>query len=86
MVLKLQPNSTAINFKEFFTKSKNLFKTTPWKQISRRVIEEDKRRRIKSSVGRATSAGPAKMPIAFDLGVNLTFVKHPKLAFVLNFL
>ena len=55
LVLKLQPNSTAINFKEFFTKSKNLFKTTPWKQISRRVIEEDKRRRIKSSVGRATS-------------------------------
>lgn len=52
VLMNLRPNSTAINFREFLTRSQNFNKNTPWKQISRKLNDNDEKRRIMSTAGR----------------------------------
>ena len=56
VLTNLRPNSTATNFREFLARSQNFDRNTPWKQISRKVDHDDKKRRIRSSAGRASQA------------------------------
>ena len=56
LLRELKPNSDAQNFREFMAPSQNFNKTTPWKQIARKVTAEEQRRRLKSSVGGRTDS------------------------------
>jgi len=50
----MKSNSTAVNFREFLARSQNFDRNTPWKQISRRVCDNDKKKRIRSSAGQTS--------------------------------
>lgn len=53
---EMRPNSTATNFRPFLGRSANFDRNTPWKQISRKVNDDDQKRRVWSSAGRHSQA------------------------------
>ena len=47
VLIEMKRNATATNFRPFLRRSQNFDRNTAWKQISRKVYDDDKKQKVK---------------------------------------